>query len=39
MDFADRASLAAYGPDPRHQVAAARVRATFERVAVFDFEL
>jgi hypothetical protein len=39
MDFADRASLAAYGPDPRHQVAAARVRATFERVVVFDFEL
>lgn len=39
MDFADRASLAAYGPDPRHQVAAARVRATFERVVVFDFDL
>jgi hypothetical protein len=39
MDFADRASLEAYGPHPRHQVAAAKVRATFERVAVFDFAL
>jgi hypothetical protein len=39
MDFVDRASLDAYGPHPRHQIAAATVRATFERVAVFDFEL
>lgn len=39
MDFADRASLEAYGPHPQHQVAAAKVRATFERVVVFDFEL
>ena len=39
MDFADRASLDAYGPDPKHQVAAGKVRATFERVIVFDFEL
>jgi hypothetical protein len=39
MDFTDRASLEAYGPDPQHQIAAARVRATFERVVVFDFEL
>jgi len=39
MDFADRASLDAYGPHPEHLVAAARVRATFERVVVFDFEL
>jgi len=39
MDFADRASLEAYGPNPQHQVSAAKVRATFERVVVFDFEL
>ena len=39
MDFADLASLEAYGPHPEHRVAAARVRATFERVIVFDFEL
>jgi stress responsive alpha/beta barrel protein len=39
MDFVDRASLEAYGPNPQHQVAVAKVRATFERVVVFDFEL
>lgn len=39
MDFADRASLDAYGPHPVHQVAAAKVRATFERIIVFDFEM
>jgi hypothetical protein len=39
MDFADRASLDAYGPDPRHQVVAAKVRATFERIVVLDLEL
>jgi hypothetical protein len=39
MDFVDRASLEAYGPPPLHRVAAAKVRATFERVVVFDFEL
>ena len=39
MDFTDRASLEGYGPHPQHQIAAARVRATFERVVVFDFEL
>lgn len=39
MDFADRASLDAYGPHPVHRVAAARVRATFDRVVVFDFEM
>jgi Stress responsive A/B Barrel Domain len=39
MDFDDRASLDAYGPHPQHQVAAAKVRATFERIVVFDFEL
>ena len=39
MDFADRESLDAYGPHPQHQVAAARVRAAFERIAVFDFVL
>jgi hypothetical protein len=39
MDFTDRASLDAYGPHPDHRVAAARVRATFDRVVVFDFDL
>jgi len=39
MDFADRASLDAYAPHPQHVIAAARVRATFERVVVFDFAL
>ncbi|HMG57660.1 MAG TPA: Dabb family protein [Kofleriaceae bacterium] len=39
MDFVDRASLETYGPHPEHQVAAAKVRATFERIVVFDFEL
>ncbi|HEX4416849.1 MAG TPA: Dabb family protein [Kofleriaceae bacterium] len=39
MDFADRASLDAYGPHPQHQVAVARVRAAFDRVVVFDFDL
>lgn len=39
MDFADQASLDAYGPHPQHRVAAERVRATFERVIVFDFAL
>ena len=39
MDFVDRASLDAYGPHPVHRVAAARVRATFDRIVVFDFEL
>lgn len=39
MDFVDRASLDAYGPHPVHRVAAARVRATFDRIIVFDFEL
>jgi hypothetical protein len=39
MDFADRASLEAYGPNPQHQVSAAKVRGTFERIVVFDFEL
>jgi Stress responsive A/B Barrel Domain len=37
MDFADQASLDAYGPNPQHQVVAAKVRATFEGVVVFDF--
>jgi hypothetical protein len=39
MDFVDQASLDAYGPHPQHQVAAAKVRETFERVIVFDFSL
>jgi hypothetical protein len=39
MDFTDRASLEAYGPHPTHQLAAAKVRATFERIVVFDFAL
>jgi hypothetical protein len=39
MDFVDQASLDAYGPHPQHVAAAAKVRATFERVVVFDFAL
>jgi Stress responsive A/B Barrel Domain len=39
MDFVDQASLDAYGPNPTHQLAAAKVRATFERIVVFDFAL
>jgi Stress responsive A/B Barrel Domain len=39
MDFVDRQSLAAYGPHPEHLPAAKLVRATFERIVVFDFEL
>ena len=39
MDFVDRASLDAYGPHPQHQLAAAKVLATFEQVVVFDFVL
>jgi len=39
MDFADAASLAGYGPHPAHQQAAQLVRAHFERIVVFDFEL
>jgi hypothetical protein len=39
MDFVDRASLDAYGPHPLHQAAAAKVRATFDPVVVFDFEM
>ena len=37
MDFADRESLAAYGPHPQHQAAVTKIRATFERVVVFAF--
>lgn len=39
MDFADRASLEAYGPHPEHLPVAKQVRATFERIVVLDFEL
>lgn len=39
MDFIDRESLEAYGPHPQHQVAVAKVRATFQRIVVFDFLL
>lgn len=39
MDFVDRQSLDAYGPNPTHQVVAAKVRATFERIVVLDFDL
>jgi hypothetical protein len=39
MDFVDRASLDAYGPHPEHRVAAAMVRATFERIVVLDIAL
>lgn len=37
MDFVDQESLDAYGPHPLHKVAAAKVRATFERIVVLDF--
>jgi hypothetical protein len=39
MDFADRAALGAYGPHPAHKPVAAQVRATFQKIIVFDFEL
>ena len=39
MDFVDRESLDAYHPHPQHQIAAAKVRATFERIIVFDFTM
>ncbi len=39
MDFSDRASLEAYAPHPEHLPVAQRVRATFEKILVFDFEL
>jgi hypothetical protein len=39
MDFVDRASLDGYGPHPQHQIASAKVRATFERIVVFDFAM
>lgn len=39
MDFVDRESLAAYNPHPEHQAAAALVRASFEDIAVLDFDL
>jgi hypothetical protein len=39
MDFTDRASLDGYGPHPAHRTVAALVRATFERIVVFDFAL
>jgi Stress responsive A/B Barrel Domain len=39
MDFVDRQSLAAYAPHPEHQAAAALVRASFENIAVLDFDL
>jgi hypothetical protein len=39
MDFVDQASLDAYGPHPQHQVVAAKVRETFERIVVFDFAI
>lgn len=39
MDFVDQASLDAYGPHPQHQAAVVKVRAAFERIAVFDFVL
>jgi hypothetical protein len=37
MDFVDQASLEAYGPHPEHRPVASVVRATFERIVVFDF--
>ena len=39
MDFLDRQALAAYGPHPDHQNAAAKVREAFDRIAVLDFEI
>jgi hypothetical protein len=39
MDFVDRAALEAYGPHPAHKPVAALVRATFEKIVVFDFAL
>src|SRR3954452_2508596 len=39
MDFPDRASLEAYAPHPAHLPAAKLVRAAFEKILVFDFEL
>jgi Stress responsive A/B Barrel Domain len=39
MDFVDRESLDAYGPHPDHKVAAALVRAAFERIVVLDFAM
>jgi len=39
MDFVDRESLDAYGPHPEHKVAAALVRAAFERIVALDFAL
>lgn len=37
--FASRADLAAYGPHPAHQAAAARLREVSEELAVLDFEV
>ena len=39
MDFVDRPSLDAYGPHLEHKPIAARVRAAFEGIVVFDFTL
>ena len=39
MGFVDRKSLHAYGPHPAHKAAAAKVKAAFERILVFDFAL
>jgi hypothetical protein len=39
MDFVDRESLDAYGPHPAHAGPKALIRATFDRIVVFDFNL
>jgi hypothetical protein len=39
MDFMDRESLDAYGPHPAHAGPKALVRATFDRIIAFDFNL
>lgn len=39
MDFTDKAALDAYGPHPLHTPVAAGVRAAFDQIVVFDFEL
>jgi hypothetical protein len=39
MDFTDREALKAYGPHPEHRPAAAKVRATFERIVALDIDM
>ena len=39
MDFIDRQSLDAYAPHPEHKPVSALVRASFQKITVFDFQL